>query len=327
MQFGRSSERITRQIEQLELRLEELETGEAEDAAKAEAEADTAEPEAPIRERSKPKRKPLPDHLPRQEIVHQPADDGACTCPDCGSGHGQARRGRHRGAGLRAGPLPGDPARPAEICLQRVRCDHPGAGPGDADAARPRHPGHAGASAGVEVLRSSAALSAERDLCPRGARPRPLDPVRLGRPGGLAARSGRRRDPAACLCGREDPRRRHHGPGAGAGTRPDQDRTAVGLCARRSAVLRRRRRRRPPTSTAPIAAASTRRRTWRTSPASFRPTAMPGSRRSTIRPGPSQVRSRKLRAGRIAGGSSSTSGRPPNRRLPRRRSIGSPRSM
>ena len=38
MQFGRSSERITRQIEQLELQLEELETGEAEDAAKAEAE-------------------------------------------------------------------------------------------------------------------------------------------------------------------------------------------------------------------------------------------------------------------------------------------------
>jgi len=44
MQFGRSSERITRQIEQLELRLEELETGEAEAAAKAEAEADTTEP-------------------------------------------------------------------------------------------------------------------------------------------------------------------------------------------------------------------------------------------------------------------------------------------
>ena len=39
MQFGRSSERITRQIEQLELRLEELETGEAEAAAKADAEA------------------------------------------------------------------------------------------------------------------------------------------------------------------------------------------------------------------------------------------------------------------------------------------------
>ena len=35
MQFGRSSERITRQIEQLELRLEELETGEAEDSRKS----------------------------------------------------------------------------------------------------------------------------------------------------------------------------------------------------------------------------------------------------------------------------------------------------
>ena len=37
MQFGRSSERITRQIAQLEFQLEELETGAAEDAAHAEA--------------------------------------------------------------------------------------------------------------------------------------------------------------------------------------------------------------------------------------------------------------------------------------------------
>jgi Transposase C of IS166 homeodomain len=50
MQFGRSSERISRQIEQLELRLEELETGAAADAAQAEA----ADPVAPIRERVKP---------------------------------------------------------------------------------------------------------------------------------------------------------------------------------------------------------------------------------------------------------------------------------
>ena len=82
MQFGRSSERITRQIEQLELRLEELETGEAEDIARAEME-DRPEP---TRQRVKPKRKPLPDHLPRQEIIHQPEADGACTCPDCGAG-------------------------------------------------------------------------------------------------------------------------------------------------------------------------------------------------------------------------------------------------
>ena len=42
MQFGRSSERITRQIEQLELRLEELEAAEAEDAAKADADGPPA---------------------------------------------------------------------------------------------------------------------------------------------------------------------------------------------------------------------------------------------------------------------------------------------
>jgi transposase len=84
MQFGRSSERISRQIEQLELRLEELEAGEAEVVAKFEAE--TADPLPPVRERSKPKRQPLPAHLPRQEVVHQPAEDGACRCPDCGKG-------------------------------------------------------------------------------------------------------------------------------------------------------------------------------------------------------------------------------------------------
>jgi len=84
MQFGRSSERITRQIEQLELQLEELETGAAEGTVKAEAQNPPAP--GPELDRATPKRKPLPDHLPRQEIVHQPGDDGACTCPACGAG-------------------------------------------------------------------------------------------------------------------------------------------------------------------------------------------------------------------------------------------------
>jgi transposase len=80
MQFGRSSERVTRQIEQLELRLEELETSEAEEISKAAAE----DRPLPIRERRQPKRKPLPEHLPRYEIVHEPENDGACKCPACG---------------------------------------------------------------------------------------------------------------------------------------------------------------------------------------------------------------------------------------------------
>jgi hypothetical protein len=80
MPFGRSSERITRRIEQLELQLEELETGEA----RAETEAATAEPPALQPDRKKPARKALPDHLPRQEVVHEPENDGSCTCPSCG---------------------------------------------------------------------------------------------------------------------------------------------------------------------------------------------------------------------------------------------------
>jgi transposase len=82
MQFGRSSERIARRIEQLELQLEELETGAAQDEAKAE----TEDRPTPAIDRARPKRRPLPEHLPRQQIVHEPENDGACTCPDCGAG-------------------------------------------------------------------------------------------------------------------------------------------------------------------------------------------------------------------------------------------------
>jgi hypothetical protein len=64
MQFGRSSERIDRQIEPLELRLEELATGEAEEVAKAEASAPT-----------------LPDHLPRQGVVISPPMTAPASVP------------------------------------------------------------------------------------------------------------------------------------------------------------------------------------------------------------------------------------------------------
>jgi transposase len=74
MKFGRSSERLDAQIAQLELSLEELE---ASAAAVAPRKTATGEPV------SKPSRKPLPDHLPREPHVHQPST-GACNCPDCG---------------------------------------------------------------------------------------------------------------------------------------------------------------------------------------------------------------------------------------------------
>jgi transposase len=74
MQFGRKSEKIDRQIEQLELRLEDLQ---ADDGA--------ATVDAPARLRSEAGkstgRKPLPEHLHREDVVHHP--DDAC-CPQCG---------------------------------------------------------------------------------------------------------------------------------------------------------------------------------------------------------------------------------------------------
>ena len=79
MQFGRSSEKLDAQIEQLELLLEDLEEG---DAARA-APSATREPDPAGRERRQPVRRPLPDHLPREEIVHH----AGSVCPGCGGTH------------------------------------------------------------------------------------------------------------------------------------------------------------------------------------------------------------------------------------------------
>lgn len=75
MQFGRKSEKLDHQIEQLELQLEDLQADDAE-AARDMPPADRAP-------RNKPARKPLPEHLPRDEKVHLPPAD---ACPACGGG-------------------------------------------------------------------------------------------------------------------------------------------------------------------------------------------------------------------------------------------------
>jgi transposase len=75
MQFGRSSEKLARQIEQLQLELEELQTTEAEQAPLPAATA------AAPTERKHPGRRPLPDHLARDVHEHRPAEP---ACPECG---------------------------------------------------------------------------------------------------------------------------------------------------------------------------------------------------------------------------------------------------
>src|SRR5581483_921844 len=82
LQFGRKSEKIQREIEQLELQLEDLEEGAAEKKQRAGSTlpAPAAAIFASVTE--KPARRPLPDHLPRQTEIHQPEQE---SCPGCGS--------------------------------------------------------------------------------------------------------------------------------------------------------------------------------------------------------------------------------------------------
>ena len=76
-QYGQSSERLDADIAQLELRLEDLEENEAERQA---AVPDPTTPTGASKPRQKAVRRPLPDHLPRETVVHEPA--AVCGCCD-----------------------------------------------------------------------------------------------------------------------------------------------------------------------------------------------------------------------------------------------------
>jgi transposase len=77
MMFGVKSEKIVLQLEQLELHVEELECSQAEMEAAVERVTPVEDPKARSR------RKPLPEHLPRDVVTHLSHTD---CCPDCG-GH------------------------------------------------------------------------------------------------------------------------------------------------------------------------------------------------------------------------------------------------
>ena len=79
--FGRSSEKLDRAIEQLELLIGDLEEGQAEgETCAAAAGVDLGKPSALGRPRLPAARRPLPEHLPRETVVHPAAD----VCPSCG---------------------------------------------------------------------------------------------------------------------------------------------------------------------------------------------------------------------------------------------------
>lgn len=95
MTFGQSSEKLSLQIEQLELALEELE-GEAELADVRKPSVDRGDRPTPIRS--------LPAHLPREERRIEPAA-GTCTCPRLRRGAAPIGRGQRRDARCAAGAM------------------------------------------------------------------------------------------------------------------------------------------------------------------------------------------------------------------------------
>src|SRR5438477_5955038 len=128
-EFGRSSEKLAREAEQLELAIEALETDQAERIAAASPVV------AAAIDAQKPARRPLPEHLSREDMVHV----ASCTCPTCG---GTLRRiGEETTETLGAGPVYGDPAYPREAVVPILRYGRRGTGARSRDCPRPRRSG------------------------------------------------------------------------------------------------------------------------------------------------------------------------------------------
>jgi hypothetical protein len=75
--YGRSSEKLDNDIAQLEMRLEDCE----EDVGEHLAAGPERDHHSAPRPRGKSGRKPLPPHLPREVVVHEP--DIMCSCGNC----------------------------------------------------------------------------------------------------------------------------------------------------------------------------------------------------------------------------------------------------
>lgn len=221
MQFGRSSEKLAAEIEQLELLIEELET-----PTPAQVKADSASPlQAADADPVKAPRA-LPEHLPREAIVHEVS----CTCTTCGGA-------------LRA--IGEDVSEMLEFVPEQwkvIRHVRPKYACGTchtlAQAPAPIRPiarGMAGPGLLAHVLVAKYAdhlpLYRQSEIYALGRGDRALDPGRLGRrqcrTAGATGRCPRepraRRREAAC--------RRHPGAGAVSGPWQDQDRATVDLRA------------------------------------------------------------------------------------------------
>src|SRR4051812_22052306 len=179
--YGPRSERAVWLLDHMELAFEELESSASEDEIAAErAAAKTTNVVSFTRKR--PARQPFPEHLPRERVV----EPGSAACLCCGRfAAAQTGRGRHRDAGGDPATMEGDPARPREVYLPRLREDQPSASSLSCDPARLGRAEPAGDDPVREVRAASAVEPPGRTLCPGGSAAQPVDP---GRPGGSVLR-------------------------------------------------------------------------------------------------------------------------------------------
>ncbi|MGO9474450.1 MAG: IS66 family transposase [Rhodomicrobium sp.] len=83
--FGRSSEKLNREIEQLELAIDDAEESQAHALLEREAKLQAlglpaSRPAQAVEAREEVMRRAFPDHLPRERVEHRPD----CICPSCG---------------------------------------------------------------------------------------------------------------------------------------------------------------------------------------------------------------------------------------------------
>ena len=222
-QFGQSSERRARLIEQLELQLEELEAAATEDALRAEAAAQTT----PVRafERRKPVRKPFPEHLPRERVVVEAPT--SCSC--CGSSR-IVKMGEDITETLEVIPRQWKVIQTVREKFTCRDCEKISQPPAPFHAI-PR--GWAGPSliamVAFEKFGQHQPLNRlSRALRARGRRAQPVDPGRSRRPCHRRAGAAPCPDRAACAGGRPPARRRHDR----AAARPGRHayRAALDLC-------------------------------------------------------------------------------------------------
>jgi hypothetical protein len=150
MQFGAKSEKLDREIEQLELLIEELQTPDVVPIVSHAAEA-----------KQKSARKPLPDHLPRESMVY-----ARIRLPGLRRRTEADRRRCLGDARLRASALESDSARAPQMCACCLLAHRAGSGAIAADSPWLGGRRPACACTGKQIRRLPAAVSAKRDLRP-----------------------------------------------------------------------------------------------------------------------------------------------------------------